>query len=105
MNPDSISAVMVIVFVSGDPVGELLNPAFALQRYTAPTAGVMSSFRYGQPWDKWVTSIMDSCRPEFTYISSDVIAHCLMLEPCADIRVMDHAMLSKEQLFNWDEKG
>ncbi|GFV81479.1 transposable element Tcb1 transposase [Trichonephila clavipes] len=37
-NPDSISAVMTIVFVCGDAVA--LNPAFALQRHTAPTAGV-----------------------------------------------------------------
>ncbi|GFX02814.1 transposable element Tcb1 transposase [Trichonephila clavipes] len=41
MNPDSISAVMTIVFMCGDPRGYRLNPAFALQRHTAPTAGVM----------------------------------------------------------------
>ncbi|GFY22354.1 transposable element Tcb2 transposase [Trichonephila clavipes] len=43
-NPDSISAVMAIVFVCGDPVGERLNPVFALQRQTALSAGVMEPF-------------------------------------------------------------
>ncbi|GFW52660.1 transposable element Tcb1 transposase [Trichonephila clavipes] len=40
-NPDSVSAVMTIVFVCGvwRPLGERINPAFALQRHTAPTAG------------------------------------------------------------------
>ncbi|PRD19385.1 UNVERIFIED_CONTAM: hypothetical protein NCL1_57480 [Trichonephila clavipes] len=40
-NPDSISTVMAIVFVRGDPVVKHLNPAFAIQRHTTPTAGVM----------------------------------------------------------------
>ncbi|KFM66907.1 Transposable element Tcb2 transposase, partial [Stegodyphus mimosarum] len=39
-NPDSISAVMTIVFV-WKARGERLNPAFAVQRHIAPTAGVM----------------------------------------------------------------
>ncbi|GFU99180.1 transposable element Tcb2 transposase [Trichonephila clavipes] len=39
-NLDSISAVMAIVFV-WRPRGERLNPAFALQRHTIPTDGVM----------------------------------------------------------------
>ncbi|GFX30516.1 transposable element Tcb2 transposase [Trichonephila clavipes] len=34
--------MMTIVFVCGDPRGERLNPAFALQGHTAPTAGVMA---------------------------------------------------------------
>ncbi|GFT32196.1 transposable element Tcb2 transposase [Trichonephila clavipes] len=42
MNPDSISAVMTIVLVCvWRSRCERLNPAFALQRHTAPTAGVM----------------------------------------------------------------
>ncbi|GFV44182.1 transposable element Tcb2 transposase [Trichonephila clavipes] len=40
-NPDSISTVMTIAFVVWRPRGESLNPAFVLQRHTAPTAGVM----------------------------------------------------------------
>ncbi|GFV26749.1 transposable element Tcb1 transposase [Trichonephila clavipes] len=40
-NPYSISAVIRIVFVCGDPVVKRVNPAFALQQYIAPTAGVM----------------------------------------------------------------
>ncbi|GFV62070.1 transposable element Tcb2 transposase [Trichonephila clavipes] len=41
-NPDSISAVMTIVRVQvWRPRGECLNYAFALQRHTAPTVGVM----------------------------------------------------------------
>ncbi|GFU21699.1 transposable element Tcb1 transposase, partial [Trichonephila clavipes] len=40
-NPDSISAVMTIVFVCGDPVVNALNHAFALQRHTSPSTGVM----------------------------------------------------------------
>ncbi|GFX58968.1 transposable element Tcb2 transposase [Trichonephila clavipes] len=39
-NPDSVSAVMTIMFV-WTPRGERLNPAFALQRHNAPTVGVM----------------------------------------------------------------
>ncbi|PRD31204.1 UNVERIFIED_CONTAM: hypothetical protein NCL1_24079 [Trichonephila clavipes] len=34
---------MTIVFLGGESRGECLNPAFALQRHTAPTAGVMAS--------------------------------------------------------------
>ncbi|GFU60948.1 uncharacterized protein TNCV_3372651 [Trichonephila clavipes] len=41
VNPESISAVMTIVFVCGDPRDERLNPVFALQGHTTPTAGVM----------------------------------------------------------------
>ncbi|GFX87384.1 integrase catalytic domain-containing protein [Trichonephila clavipes] len=40
-NPDSISAVMTIMLVCGDSRGERLNLAFALQRYTDRTDGVM----------------------------------------------------------------
>ncbi|PRD27180.1 UNVERIFIED_CONTAM: hypothetical protein NCL1_36109 [Trichonephila clavipes] len=39
--PDSISAVITIVFMCGNPVVNSLNQAFALQRHTSPTAGVM----------------------------------------------------------------
>ncbi|GFS96260.1 transposable element Tcb2 transposase [Trichonephila clavipes] len=34
------------------------------------------------------TELIDNCWPEVTYLSSGVKANCLMLEPCADIRVM-----------------
>ncbi|GFV28834.1 uncharacterized protein TNCV_4544971 [Trichonephila clavipes] len=40
-NPDSILAVMIIACSCEEPCGERLNPAFALQRHTAPTADVM----------------------------------------------------------------
>ncbi|GFT92602.1 hypothetical protein TNCV_1480891 [Trichonephila clavipes] len=46
-NPDSISAVMTMVFVCGEPRGERLNPAFALQLRTTSTARVME-----EPYDK-----------------------------------------------------
>ncbi|GFW95373.1 hypothetical protein TNCV_2970951 [Trichonephila clavipes] len=41
MNPGSISEVMTIVFACGDPGGERLYPAFALQRHSDLTAGVI----------------------------------------------------------------
>ncbi|GFW91190.1 transposable element Tcb2 transposase [Trichonephila clavipes] len=40
-NPDLISAVMTILVRVRRRRGEHLNPAFALQRHTVPTAGVM----------------------------------------------------------------
>ncbi|GFV11226.1 transposable element Tcb2 transposase [Trichonephila clavipes] len=43
-NPDSISAMITIVFV--EPHNERLNPAFALQQHTAPTAGMMTAQWY-----------------------------------------------------------
>ncbi|GFW31365.1 hypothetical protein TNCV_2664651 [Trichonephila clavipes] len=36
---------MTTVFVCGDPRGERLNPVFALQRHTAPTAGAIETSR------------------------------------------------------------
>ncbi|GFT45047.1 transposable element Tcb1 transposase [Trichonephila clavipes] len=44
MIPDSILAVMTIVFVWWKPRGERLNPALVLQRNTRLTAGVMETF-------------------------------------------------------------
>ncbi|GFX64031.1 uncharacterized protein TNCV_1791521 [Trichonephila clavipes] len=41
MNLDLISAVMTIHVRVWRPIGERLNPVFALQRHTPPTAGVM----------------------------------------------------------------
>ncbi|GFV09495.1 protocadherin-like wing polarity protein stan [Trichonephila clavipes] len=72
---------MTIVFVCGRPRGERLNPAFALHRRTAPTAGVMTA-----------TLSIDGCDlgvavkygDELNYKCANAVTH--VLEPrCADL--------------------
>ncbi|GFV63109.1 transposable element Tcb2 transposase [Trichonephila clavipes] len=69
-NPDSISAVMTIVFVCGDPV----VITSALQQHTAPTVGVMvwGAIAYNTRLPGFIFQ-QDNVRPHSARVSQDCL--------------------------------